>query len=152
MLLVNTQTIKENAAELRMHIQLDSLNGVKDIIESDEFTNDEKVHLIKSQFIIENAEMKQLDHEIKELQTMENFINTHLGNPCVMCDGSCEQETPEGQMTIFDFLGEGPSENPLASLPNGSEARSDVPKELIGTIKVLPIEVLASAVLATLQK
>lgn len=152
MRLVNTQTINENAAELRMHIQLDSLNGVKDIIESDDFTNDEKVHLIKSQFIIENAEMKQLDHEMKELQAMGDFMKTHLGNPCAMCDGSCEQDAPEGQMTIFDFLGEEPSENPFEARLKGSEGLSEVPKEVLGTIRVLPIEVLPSAVLARLQK
>lgn len=167
MLSSNNQTIKENAAALRLHIQLDSLNAVKEIIESTDFSNDEKVHLIQSQFIVENAELKQIDEEIENLDSIEAFFLQHLGHPearCATCDGSCEQQAaPEGQMTIFDFLVPEPAVfmgpvNPFANVPDPSEppneplnqVPSDLSKELVAAIGAM--QELANTVLSAIEK
>lgn len=166
MLLINNQTTNEHAANSRIHIQLDSLNGVKDIIASNEFSNDEKIHLIQSQFIVENAEMKQLDQEIKDLASIEAFFGGHLEDRCTTCDGSCEQDVPEGQMTIFEFIAAEPvqdqkptsvakAENPFAPVPeppNGlsNELPSELSKELVHAINSM--QELANTVLAAFEK
>lgn len=151
MLLINNQTTNEHAANSRIHIQLDSLNGVKDIIASNEFSNDEKIHLIQSQFIVENAEMKQLDQEIKDLASIEAFFGGHLEDRCTTCDGSCEQDVPEGQMTIFDFIGTNPNRNRTSTFnPEPSESPNELPKELINAIGAM--QELANTVLSSLEK
>jgi len=117
---------------------LDSLNGVKDIIESNDFSNDEIIHLIQSQFIVENAEMKQLDQEIQNLPSIEAFFKDHLGQP-------------EGQMTIFEFIGTNPNRNQASPFhPEPSESSNGLSKELIDTIGTM--QVLANTVLSSLEK
>lgn len=171
MLTINHQAIKENAAAVRLQIQLDSLEAVKGIVESQDFSNDEKIHLIQSQFIVENAELKQIDEDIENLDSIGAFFMQHPGHPearCAACDGSCEQEAaPEGQMSIFDFLVPqaggfmNPPVNPFANIPGPSEppnapnglanqVPSDLSKELVAAIGAM--QELANTVLSAIEK
>jgi len=164
LLLIDNQTINQHKDHLRIQIQLENLNAVKDIIKSNEFSNEEKIHLIQSQFILETAEMKQLDQEIKDLTTIEAFFADHLEHPeslCGMCDDRCELDAPEGQMTIFDFMTFEPvPEQASASMtkvknstppaPEAPEIPSELSKELAAAIGTM--QELASTVLAAFEK
>lgn len=134
---MRTMTVKEYAAVSLSEIQQESLSDVKDILSSKEATNDEKIHLIESRFIIEKMETKNLEREIKKLETIEASISEQMGQAdhrCADCDGSCENDTPDGQLTIFDFLD-------TAANPDGEPSSLDQAKK--GDVNKLPDEVLA---------
>lgn len=128
-------TIEEYAAESLSQIQLESLSDVKDIIGSKEATNDEKIHLIESRFIIEKMETKNLEREIKKLENIQSTIQGQMDSSdfrCADCDGSCENDAPDGQLTIFDFLevetspGEQPSSKDQAEKDNAKKLPDEV--------------------------
>jgi hypothetical protein len=137
---LRTMTINEHAAESLSEIQLESLGDIKDILGSKEATNDEKIHLIESRLIIEKMETKNLEREIKKLKAIEASIIEEMGEAdfrCADCDGSCENDAPEGQLTIFDFLD--PAKNPdsePSSEHRSKQAGADaIPEEVLAIIQ-----------------
>ena len=95
------QTIKAYENEKRTQILLGTLNDVKSIMQSKEFTNDEKAHLIESTFIVEKAELNQLEDNI---EVANGFVQPMY---CNQSNCACESsDAPEGQLTIFDFIGQ----------------------------------------------
>lgn len=132
-------TIEEHAAERLNTIQLESLSDVKDILESEYGTNDEKIHLIKSRFIIEKHETKDLEQEIKGLKAIESAIDEQMDQAdvrCADCDGSCENDAPDGQLTIFDFINAANADDHSSSVDESQEGNTgDIPEEVLAIIK-----------------
>ncbi|MGX1266614.1 hypothetical protein RKD55_004558 [Rossellomorea marisflavi] len=132
-------TIEEHAVERLNNIQLESLSDVKDILESKYGTSDEKIHLIKSRFIIEKHETKDLEQEIKEFKGMEATINEQMEQVeayCADCDGSCENDAPDGQLTIFDFIDAANADAQSSSKDESKELDAgDLPEEVFAIIK-----------------
>lgn len=124
-MLIIKQTIEESASEARTDIQLETLNVVKDILASPAFSSDEKIHLIESRFIVEKAEIAELDEE------MEN-IGTLFGEGAACCS-SCEAEAPIDQMSIFEFLGA----NSIPEEKTEETVTNEVPEEVIAFMQEL---------------
>lgn len=107
-LLINNQTIEEIERDSRSKIQQESLEDIEGVLGTGELTNDEKVHLIESCFIMKRVEQKQLDEKIEELNHAETFLREKLGGGavrCADCDGSCETDVPDGQLDMFEVMG-----------------------------------------------
>jgi hypothetical protein len=140
---LKTLTIEEYAAESLSQIQLESLSDVKDILGSKEATNDEKIHLIESRFIIEKMETKNLEREIKKLETIESTLNEQMSSSdfrCADCDGSCENDAPDGQLTIFDFLeaATNPGDEPSSEDQSEKASADKLPDEVIVFVPGFP--------------
>lgn len=134
MLFISKQKLEDSAIEARTYIQLDSLNIVKDILASTAFTNDEKVHLIESRFIVEKAEMAELDEEVENTGATGTLFGENLSEGSTYCTaGDTEPDVPVGQMTLFEFLGA----NAFPEEKTAETIKNEVPEEIVAFMQEL---------------
>lgn len=148
---LNEQTVEEHKNEAVIAIHAESLEDIKGIIAKDSLSNDDKVHLIESRFIIEKAEMKELDEKIESLSELEAFLKKIFSESDERCaDCNCERaDVPEGQLTIFELLGaeSGPWE---PGVPFGEEETEEQP--VSGKVVLEGLDDLPAGMVESLQE